>query len=195
MTPTPQPDPNAWLEQHGDYLYRYALTRLRDESAAEDAVQETLLAAWRGYASFAGRGAERTWLTGILKHKIIDYFRKASRETQLDPLAEEQLENDELFRREDEWNGHWNDALGPVEWRDTPAQFLEKGEFWTAFQHCLSSLPERIAFAFTMREMEGCASEQICETLGITNSNLWVMLHRARMQLRRCLETRWFRQA
>ncbi len=194
MTTFPQADPAQWLDQYGDYLYRYALLRVRDETVAEDIVQETLLAAWQGHAKFAGRGAERTWLTGILKHKIIDYFRKASRETQLDPEAEERLENDDLFRRNDEWDGHFNSQLGPVDWGTNPAAALEQGEFRTVFQHCLSELPERIAYAFTLREMEDCHSAEICQMLEVSPNNLWVMLHRARMQLRRCLENCWFRQ-
>jgi RNA polymerase sigma-70 factor (ECF subfamily) len=193
MLATPQPDPAQWLDQYGDYLYRYALMRVRDETVAEDMVQETLLAAWQGYERFAGRGAERTWLTGILKHKVIDYFRKASRETQIDPLAEERLENDDLFRADD-WAGHFRRDTGPADWALTPAQALEQKEFWTEFQRCLGALPERIANAFTLREVEECSSQEVCDILCVSPNNLWVMLHRARMQLRRCVETRWFRQ-
>jgi RNA polymerase sigma-70 factor, ECF subfamily len=194
MADVPQPDPAQWLDQYGDYLYRYALMRVRDETVAEDVVQETLLAGWQGYAKFAGRGAERTWLTGILKHKVIDYFRKASRETQFDPEAEARLENDDLFRRNDEWDGHFNAQLAPIDWGTTPAAALEQNEFRVVFQHCLSELPERIAAAFTLREMEECQSEEICRILDVSPNNLWVMLHRARMQLRRCLENCWFRK-
>ena len=187
------PDPNLWLDAYGDYLYRYALGRVRDETVAEDLVQETLLAAWRGYASFAGRGAERTWLTGILKHKIIDHFRRVCRETQLDEEAESALENEDLFRTEGQWRGHWQVDLGPTEWHTGPVAALEQREFWHTLQGCIGHLPQRIAAAFTLREMEDCASEDICRLLEISPNNLWVMLHRARMQLRRCLETHWFR--
>lgn len=193
MTVSDTPNANQWLDAYGDYLYRYALLRVRDESVAEDLVQETLLAAWRGYASFAGRGAERTWLTGILKHKIIDHFRRSVRETQLDPVAEERLENEDLFRTEGEWVGHWNKDLGPTEWGTNPASVLEQREFWQTLQNCISHLPQRTAAVFTLREMEEHTSEDICRMLEISPNNLWVILHRARMQLRRCLETRWFR--
>lgn len=193
MTVSDTPNANQWLDAYGDYLYRYALLRVRDESVAEDLVQETLLAAWRGYASFAGRGAERTWLTGILKHKIIDHFRRSVRETQLDPVAEERLENEDLFRTEGEWAGHWNKDLGPTDWGTNPASVLEQREFWQTLQNCISHLPQRTAAVFTLREMEEHTSEDICRMLEISPNNLWVILHRARMQLRRCLETRWFR--
>lgn len=187
-------DPGLWLERHGDYLYRYALFRLRDASAAEDAVQETLLAAFQAHEGFAGRGSERTWLTGILKHKIVDHFRRASRQTPASQLGDERLEHPELFRSaSDEWTGHWWDTKAPVDWRADPARLCEQTEFWEVFRECLSPLPERVASAFLLREVDGLESAEICEVFQITTNNLWVMLHRARAHLRRCLELNWFR--
>jgi len=167
--------------------------RLRDASVAEDIVQETLLAALQAYHTFAGRGAERTWLTGILKHKIIDHFRRVNRETPVSQLADEEaFDHDELFRGEGEWKGHFDADRAPVDWLANPAELLEKGDFWVVFQNCLSPLPARIGNAFTLREVDGYTSEEICEILSITVNNLWVMLHRARTHLRRCLELNWF---
>ena len=187
-------DPSLWLERHGDYLYRYALFRLRDGSAAEDAVQETLLAAFQAYEGFAGRGSERTWLTGILKHKIVDHFRRASRQTLASQLGDEGLEHPELFRPAgNEWAEHWWDAKAPVDWQADPARLCEQTEFWEVFRGCLSPLPERVASAFLLREVDGLESAEICEVFQITTNNLWVMLHRARAHLRRCLELNWFR--
>jgi RNA polymerase sigma-70 factor, ECF subfamily len=187
------PDPALWVEEHGDCLYRYAMFRLRDASLAEDIVQETLLAALQAYHTFAGRGSERTWLVGILKHKIIDHFRRVNRETPVSQLADEEaFDHDELFRSEGEWKGHFVADRAPVDWMANPAELLEKGEFWTVFQNCLSPLPTRIGNAFTLREVDGYTSEEICEILSITVNNLWVMLHRARTHLRRCLELNWF---
>ncbi|MGH9902922.1 MAG: sigma-70 family RNA polymerase sigma factor, partial [Pyrinomonadaceae bacterium] len=165
---------------------------LRDPSLAEDAVQEALLAALQARRAYAGRSAERTWLVGILKHKIIDHFRRAARQTQFGDSDEEAFGHDELFRKDGPWKGHFDPARAPVEWRATPAGLLEQGEFWEVFTRCASPLPARIASAFTLREVEGLSSEEICEVLGISANNLWVMLHRARTHLRRCLELNWF---
>jgi len=189
-----QPDPTSWLDEHGDYLFRYALIRLRDPSHAEDAVQETLLAALKGYESFTGRSSERTWLVGILKHKLIDFFRKSSREvTSLDDDASA-ISGDEYFRDSGEWIEHWKPELAPVEWKRTPEASLQESEFWEVFDDCIRPLPDRAAQVFTLREIDGMTTDEICEALGISTSNLWVLLHRARLKLRRCIEVNWFRR-
>lgn len=188
----PSPDPGLWVDQHGNYLFRYAMFRLRDASLAEDIVQETLLAALQAYQNFAGRGSERTWLVGILKHKIIDHYRRASRETPESQLENESLNHDELFRDAGEWRNHWRPERAPTDWHANPSELVEQSEFWRVFQDCLSPLPPRIANAFTLREVDGLTSEEICEVLGIKVNNLWVMLHRARIHLRQCLEVNWF---
>jgi RNA polymerase sigma-70 factor, ECF subfamily len=189
---TMRSDPSVWVDLHGDYLYRYALLRLRDAALAEDAVQETLLAALQSRRDFEGRSAERTWLTGILKHKLVDHFRKVGRIVFVGQVEGEEFEHEELFKQEGKWRDHFDPARAPVEWCASPSELLEQGEFWEVFQKCISPLPARIGSAFTLREMEGLSSEEICEVLGITVNNLWVMLHRARMHLRRCLELNWF---
>ena len=188
------PDPGIWVEQHGDYLFKYALFRLRDSSAAEDVVQETFLAALRGYEKFEGRGSERTWLVGILKHKITDHFRRITREAPIGQEEDEGPEHSEFFTRTDEWTNHWNVDYAPSEWHANPAQLAEQGDFWRVFSDCLSPLPQRTASAFTLREVDGLTSEEICEVLGIKVNNLWVMLHRARLHLRNCLEMDWFKR-
>lgn len=187
------PDPSAWVDEHGDYLFGYALFRLRDAAAAEDAVQETLLAALQGRQTFAGRGSERTWLTGILKHKLSDYFRRLGRETPVSQLEEESFEHAEFFRQSGEWEGHWESDRAPLEWRATPEESLRQSEFLRVLDECLSPLPARVSGAFVLREVDGLASEEICQLFGVTTNNLWVMLHRARLHLRRCVELNWFR--
>jgi RNA polymerase sigma-70 factor (ECF subfamily) len=187
-------DPGRWLDDHGDYLFKYAVFRLRDDTAAEDAVQETFLAALKAYEKFEGRGSERTWLVGILKHKVVDHFRRAVRETPLGEESEEASDHREFFERADEWKGHWNNDYAPTDWHATPAELMERSDFWKVFSHCLSPLPQRTANAFTLREVDGHTSEEICEILSISVNNLWVMLHRARLQLRDCLEMNWFKR-
>jgi RNA polymerase sigma-70 factor, ECF subfamily len=186
-------DPLEWFELYGDYLFAYARRRVRNETAAEDLVQETFLAALSANGSFVGNSSEKTWLTGILKHKIYDYFGKNSRQAELTPEESDFSGYDYLFDRGGEWDGHWNDKYAPVDWDNaSPLRRVEEGEFQTVFSVCLTGLPERIANAFVMREVDGLTSSEICVVLTISTSNYWTMMHRARLHLRRCLEINWF---
>jgi len=178
----------AWVDQHGDVLYRYALTRVRKREVAEDLVQETFLAAVRGYEKFGGRSSVRSWLCGILKHKIMDHYRKAGRETSFTDLEFLKDELSEKFVPQ----GFWNHEEGPKEWTPDAAEVMERGEFWKVMRTCLGKMPDRVAAVFSMREMDDVPSKEICATLDISEANLWVMLHRARMALRECLEINWF---
>jgi len=169
------------------YLVRYASLQLRDAAAAEDAVQETLLAALSGEAGFAGRANLRTWLTGILKHKIVDTIRRQSRER---PAADLETKGDDgefdsLFDK----RGHWEEM--PDAW-EQPESALGQKQFLAALEACLRALPERTARVFMMREHLGLDTSEICKELGITATHCWVLLHRARMALRLCLQTNWF---
>lgn len=184
-------DPEQWVELHGDYLFKYALLRLRDPARAEDAVQETFLAALKGGRSFAGRSAEKSWLVGILKNKIYDHYRKNSRETSFTDLEFYADEESERFVPDGLFKDGWIHELGPLDW-SSPGASLDRELFWQTFQHCSSHLPKNVAAVFSLREMDGVESKEICALLNISESNLWVMLHRARMALRRCLETNWF---
>ncbi|MCI0696436.1 sigma-70 family RNA polymerase sigma factor [candidate division KSB1 bacterium] len=192
--PAPNParalEPEAWVDKHGDYLYSYALLRVRNRELAEELVQETFLAALKSCKNFAQQSSERTWLIGILKHKIVDHFRRTSRER---PVAdfEANPSDDDLFRKSGEWLDHWTQEGGPKEWTDDPSQLVEQKEFWEVFNRCLAQLSPRLAEAFTLREIDGLSSEEVCEILSITPNNLWVMLHRARALLRRSLEMNW----
>jgi len=178
-----------WLDQHGNALFRYAFLRVRDSAVAEDLVQETLLAALKAFDKFQGRGSERTWLIGILKHKIADHFRRTQREVP-GPPSPDWFNEAEFFETSD---GEWNSDRAPADWQTSPAQAVERSSFWKAFNDCLAHMPARTASAFTLREVDGLRSEAICELLGISGNNLWVMLHRARMHLRDCLETNWLK--
>ncbi len=184
-------DPERWVETHGDYLFKFALLRLRDAARAEDAVQETFLAALRGGRTFAGRSQEKSWLVGILKNKICDHFRKASRETSFTDLGFYAEEEGERFVTEGAQEGHWISEIGPCEWQKT-GESLDNERFWQTYRDCSAKLPEKVAAVFTLRDLDGVAGKEICALLGISESNLWVMLHRARMALRRCLEANWF---
>ncbi len=195
-SPTRLSDPERWVEEHGDYLFKFALARLRDVTKAEDMVQETFLAALKGGQSFAGRSAEKSWLVGILKHKVMDYYRKAGRETSFTDLEFYSDEESDRFIPDGLFKGGWiHDAgrdLGPMEWSSDPGASLDSQAFWKTFHDCSSKMPRNVAAVFTMREVDGVESKEICTLLNISENNLWVMLHRARMALRRCLEANWF---
>lgn len=184
-------DPERWVEEYGDYLFKFAMARLRDAGATEDLVQDTFLAALKGRQNFEGRSAERSWLTGILKHKILDRFRKAGRETAFTDLQFYSDEESERFVADGPFAGAWIHELGPTEW-DAPGASLDKEAFWKTFADCNGKLPKNVATVFTLREVDGIESREICALLNISENNLWVMLHRARMALRRCIETNWF---
>ena len=181
-------DPERWVDEHGDVLYRYALERVRKPEIAQDLVQETLLAAVRTRDRFRGASTVRSWLCGILKHKICDYYRKLGRETSFTDLEFLADECAEKFVPE----GYWVHVNGPKEWRPEADEVMHREEFWQTMRDCLAKLPERIATVFMMREMDEVESKEICATLSISDSNLWVMLHRARMALRECLAVNWF---
>jgi RNA polymerase sigma-70 factor, ECF subfamily len=184
--------PESWLEDHGDALFAFAYVRLRDREAAEDLVQDTLLAAWRGRESFSASSSERTWLIGILKHKIADYWRRAERRPQIaqprhadgeegeDPL-------DQMF--DTAHNGHWRTRPSPWE---NPHTALEQRQFWQILSDCVAALPAAQAQAFSLCELDGLKGDEVCKVLDVAPTNLWVMLHRARLRLRQCLENHWF---
>ena len=178
-------DPAEWVDRHGDALYRYALLRLRNAELAEDIVQECLLAALDARDSFTGRSSERTWLVGILKRKVIDHVRRTTREPTSD------VEQDDHYEKKAfDAKGFW--ALAPGRWGGDPGSDTENTEFWAVFRTCLENLSPRLAEAFLLREMDQMESEDVCQVLGLTPTNLWARLHRARLGLRRCLEAHWF---
>jgi len=191
MTTTVQDPRIAEIESHRPYLVRYALAQLRDAELAQEAVQEALLAALEGLPRFDGRSTLRTWLTSILRFKIIDLQRRATadrRNVELDVSTAESDEEawlDELF----DDSGHWREA--PQAWSN-PEAALEQRRFWEAFEKCLDRLPATGGRVFFKREVLGEDTRAICESEGITESNCWVILHRARQSLRKCLEKNWF---
>ena len=158
---------------------------------AKDLVQETFLAAIRGGAAFAGRSSERSWLFGILRNKLVDHYRRQSREIAITDLESPLPEEQGAFGTSGPGKDGWVMKLAPKAW-DTPETSLVTKEFQEVLKTCLSRLPDKVAQVFLLREIDGVSSEQICKDLAVSPNNLWVMLHRARMGLRRCLEVHWF---
>ena len=177
--------PEEWLRQHGDYLFRFALSRLRDPNAAEEVVQETFVAGLRAAGQYAGKGTERAWLLGILKRKIVDFIRLRNRNSGLPLNESEESWADSFF----DASGHWK--TDPRFLASQPSDSLEREEFWASFRDCLAKLSQRQADVFVLRELDEAESEEICKELEISTSNLWVLLHRARLQLAKCLQGRW----
>ena len=187
----PLVNPERWVQDHGDALFGFAVLRVRDRAAAQDLVQETFLAGIKSKESFAGRSNERAWLFGILRNKLVDFYRLQGRELSFAgpdaPLPEEQ----NAFGATGAHKDGWLKGLAPKAW-ETPEEILVTKEFQEVLKGCLSRLPLKTAQAFVMREIDDVSSEDICKDLGVSPNNVWVMLHRARLALRRCLEERWF---
>lgn len=178
-------DPERWVDEYGDYLYRYAWSRLRDETAADEVVQETFLAGIRFQDRFTGEGAERAWLLGILKRKLIDYIRMRNRYDRDGSYEDTSDPSAQLFDQKGNWR---TDSFAS----DTPDGLLESKEIWDVVQNCLQHIPKGQADVFSLSVMEEMDSDQICRELDISPSNLWVRLHRARLGLAKCVGARWF---
>lgn len=171
-------------------MLKFAMLHLPDAGLAEDAVQEAFIGALKNADSFGGRAALKTWVFTILKNKIADSYRSRQRYVDASSLLNEDEEGDEyssLFDRK----GLWNPDDRPLVWAD-PHESLRERRFWEVFELCLERLPAKQARIFMMRELIELDPNEVCETTGITDTNLYVILHRVRLRLRECLEDRWF---
>jgi RNA polymerase sigma-70 factor (TIGR02943 family) len=182
-----QLDAQKWVNDYGDMLYRYALPRVSDSEVAKDLVQDTFLAAWRNYNNFKGEISEKNWLFTILKNKIIDHFRKSS--TRLTDSLPDFADNESYFENE-----HWTKATAPADWKTDTESVIDRKEFYEVLSKCKGRLKEIQNSVFTMKYIEGLESDDICKELNITASNYWVLIHRAKLQLRACLEKNWFQK-
>jgi RNA polymerase sigma-70 factor (ECF subfamily) len=171
-------------------MLRFASLQLGDEHLAEDAVQEALIGALKNVDSFDGRAAFKTWVYAILKNKITDTLRHKQRHVSASSLLHDTDEDDDYADFFDD-RGHWHDHETPAAWAH-PESSLQQNQFWEVFEACLEHLPEQQARVYMMREMIELESAEICEVVAISLSNLNVMLHRARLRLRECLEDSWF---
>ncbi|MDP1770207.1 MAG: sigma-70 family RNA polymerase sigma factor [Nitrospirota bacterium] len=190
MTDQTLADSHSLIDVHGDFLYRFALVRVRNQDVAEDLVQETFLAALQGTFRESGPTAERRWMIGIMKHKIVDYFRRKIREPIQNPDQADHRAEDVVLD-----DVHWKpEAAAMQAWPEQPDGLIERRQFWDALAGCMERLPPRAAQVFTLRELDELETEQICELLQLTPTNFGVILHRARKQLRDCLSSRYFGQ-
>ncbi len=181
----PKIDPDRWIDEYGDYLYRYAQSRLRDPNGAEEVVQETFVAGVRYQDQFQGAGTERGWLLGILKRKIVDYVRARARHAPNKRSLDDVDPTSELF---DE-NGRWKKGVLPDL---SPDREMSARELWQIVRDCLEHLPKSQSDVFILSVMEEVETSEICRQLGITPANLWVRLHRARLGLAKCVGAKWY---
>lgn len=185
MTPT-IPVPAQWPARFGDELYRFALSRVSDSDVAEELVQETFLSALASLATFRAEASERTWLFVILRRKIIDHYRRQARAPHvgLDALDDGGATETDYFNPA---NGHWTGPQAPASWRRADAA-LEQQELHEILSLCQKRLSPQQGAVFAMRFVEELPAEEICQELGLSSANYWVIVHRAKLQLRRCLE-------
>ncbi|GHC10845.1 sigma-70 family RNA polymerase sigma factor [Cerasicoccus arenae] len=187
----PELDPATWVDAYGDALYKFAYFRVNNTALAEDLVQETFLAAIKGKDRFSGKASVKTWLTGILKNKVIDYYRKKNRtQSMQETAAFFEREEADLFSEDGSWD--YNNPNVPKDWNPAQVEKMDRKEFMQQFYFCADKLPDKIRTVFIMREVDGVKSDEICAQLEITPQNLWTILHRARMALRQCLEKNFF---
>ena len=189
-------NPENWVTEYADYLYQFALSRVNEEEIAQDLVQDTFLSALKGKDKFKGNSAEKTWLCSILKNKIFDHFRCNYKQTLALEEGNSSTENrtDEFSASyfDEEYKG-WKTSTCPKEWDHPFPTDIEKKEFYFTLQKCLSFLPKTWASVFCLKNMDELSGEDICKELQITSSNLYIIMHRAKLQLRSCMEKTWFR--
>ena len=178
-------NPDTWIDNYADYLFNYAVVRVNNSDIAKDLVQDTFFAGLKSAKNFQGKSTERTWLVSILKRKVIDYYRKISSKK---GKAEVRMN----FYNDGENEGSWIEERVPQNWINKTEKDIENQELKTQLDICIDNLPEKYALVFRMKTIQEFETEEICKELDITASNLWVIIHRARTQLRKCMEDNWF---
>lgn len=180
-------DSDEWVKEYGDYLYRYAFMQLKNQSAAEDVVQEALLSAYRARNQFQGKSSIKTWLTTILRNKIIDHVRKHKKDTLHEPIS---IDEEPAVKSAFNSYGVWTKWINS--WASTPEVLAEQKDFMNQLSSCLIALPSNLRQVFVLRNVDNLSTEEISELLDISPNNVWVILYRSRMRLRECLEKNWF---
>ncbi|NCP22249.1 MAG: RNA polymerase subunit sigma-70 [Flavobacteriales bacterium CG_4_9_14_0_2_um_filter_35_242] len=180
-------DPNKWIDLYADYLFNYTISRIDDAEQAKDIVQETFLSALKAMKNYRGEASERTWLVSILKRKIIDQYRKMN-------SKKGKAEIRVSFYETGGKKGNWLEECVPQTWSNEAEIAFESKELGNALNNCLEALPDKYKAVFKMKTIDNVETEEICNELNITASNLWVIIHRARLQLRKCMEESWFKK-
>ncbi len=192
-----KPVPLNWITNFADYLYNFAYVRVNNKELSEDLVQDTFVSALKSLDNFKAESNERTWLTTILKNKIIDHYRKKSRQNKQDLHSENENSESSLdyfFNQNKQHLGDWNSNTAPNHWKTEFETPYDRKEFHKILEDCLSKLPERWSMVFKLKHYDDCTREEICKELLISSSNYWVIIHRVKLQLRECLEKNWYNQ-
>lgn len=186
MSEKPEVNASTWSERFADELYSYARWKVSDNEAARDLVQDTFLAAVRNLPNFRGDSSERTWLFAILKNKILDFYRSRYRKAPSESLDQSNEVQDPFTEK-----GHWREERMPHQWASNEIDLLRQKEFFEVLANCRDRLSGQQQLVFALKYIEDRDADEICKELDITASNYWVLLHRARVQLRECLEHNW----
>lgn len=181
----------CWVDLYSDKLYTWAFHKTASKEVAEDLVQDTFLAAFQSIANFEGKSKPETWLFSILNNKIAAHFRVVYR----NPVVTESHSNsDSFFDHFFDEDGSWKKDQRPAQWEDADAHLLDDAAFVNTLQNCMERLPHSWMAAMQLKYLEEKKGELICQELGITTTNFWQLLHRAKLQLRKCLENHWFKK-
>lgn len=185
-------NPHKWSSTYADELFSYAMTKTGKPELAEDLVQETFLSGLNAMNSFKGLSSERTWLFSILKYKIADYYRKASTKYEVTNQSfsfEDNSYIDNYFTE----GGDWKENAAPHKWEVEHLSVIENKELANALNFCIDKLPDNQKQLVFLKLVEEEETEKVCKELNITPTNYWVIIHRAKLQLRACLEKNWFK--
>lgn len=185
-------NPKEWVKKYSSYLVNYAFYRVNDKDLAEDLVQDTFLSALKAIQTFKGAASEKTWLTAILKNKIIDHYKKAStqKESPLQLNTYSAPNYDHFF--DDEKMGHWQKNATPLDWNSSEYK-TERSEFQEMLNRCLEKLPVKWKGIFSLSVLEEGTANEVCKEFNITSSNFWVIMHRSKLQIRECIEKNWIK--
>ncbi len=190
MNSSPNDIISNWVNEYTDELFRYAHYKISDKEAAEDLVQNTFLAAVSSFANFKNESSPKTWLYSILKNKIMDYHRAKFRKPE---FREIKTDNDAVLDFFFDKNYHWKKEVSPDEWDDTE-ELLDSEDFNATLKSCMDKLPSKWNSALQLKYMDEKEGKEICQELDITPTNFWQILHRAKLQLRECIETNWYKK-
>lgn len=185
--------PEKWLTNYGDYLFSLAMVKTNNKETAEDLVQDCFFSAIKSKESFRGESSERTWLVSILNNKIIDYYRKKSvlKNTDSYLVDTEQAFMDNFFQNNNFSDAHWNKEAFGTSWSSKADDELNESEFQRVLLFCLAKLPPKLSCVFTSKFIDDQDSDSVCKELGLSSSNFWVIIHRAKLAMRGCLQKNW----